>query len=101
MTSEKYKDISEANLLSDFPLLKGTKSRRDNLYYMHDNVKPHGGSIVKQWFQENHVYVLDWPSYSPDLNPIENVWGFMRGELFKYNTTLTSADEAWEKTKEI
>ena len=24
-----------------------------------------------------HVTVLDWPPYSPDLNPIENLWAYL------------------------
>ena len=30
--------------------------------------KPH-----KQWFRGENVTILEWPSYSPDLDPIENV----------------------------
>ena len=30
--------------------------------------KPH-----KQWFRDEHVTILKWPSYSLDLDPIENV----------------------------
>ena len=30
--------------------------------------KPH-----KQWFRGENVNILEWPIYSPDLDPIENV----------------------------
>ena len=29
--------------------------------------------VVAKWLKDNQVKVLDWPSQSPDLNPIENV----------------------------
>lgn len=43
-----------------------------------DNARPHRTKVVNEFQQQHHVNQMVWPTYSPDLNPIEPVWDVRR-----------------------
>lgn len=43
----------------------------------------HTTENVFSWFKRNSIEVFPHPPYSPDLNPIENVWSLLKNHLSK------------------
>lgn len=83
-------------------------------FFIQDNAPTHKAKIVQEWLTEwasdHGVNLVAWPPYSPDLNPIENLWKLLKEKIIKLYPELSdmptnnysmqllciAADEAWE-----
>jgi transposase len=48
------------------------------LIFMQDGAPSHHAKTTKQWLDSHDIPTMEWPALSPDLNPIEAVWNWMK-----------------------
>ena len=91
VTSAVYLEILEDELLT---------IQEPGLVFMQDNASIHTARLVKNWLKEEGIEVLEWPPYSPDLNPIEHAWKRLKQWVWKHHPELLELKGKGQNTKE-
>ncbi len=55
----------------------------DGWQWQQDGSGVHRAEIVKKFIDEKMPKKMDWPAYSPDISPIENIWGWIKAQVAK------------------
>ncbi|GFX67720.1 transposable element Tcb2 transposase [Trichonephila clavipes] len=99
MTGQRY--IDEV-LLPHVRLFRGAVG--DKFVFMDDNATCHRTLAVHDCLDSEGIQRLVWPTRSPDLNPIENVWDALKRQVAgrnypptNKNTLIRALTEEWDK----
>jgi transposase len=77
ITTESYGE--HTLLLIDDGIARLTRSHGDpELIIMQDSAPSHRNILTIEELRNRGLYIIEWPPYSPDLNPIEQVWDWMK-----------------------
>jgi transposase len=61
--------------------------------FQQDNAPIHRAKANIQWFRAKNIQLIEWPALSPDLNPIENVWGILVRRVYADGKQYDSVDD--------
>ena len=91
MDTTKYISILNENILND------------NRYILFDNDPKHKSNKSMNFLSKNKIKFIDFPPYSPDLNPIENIFSILKQNIQKHKKDITRQNfdkiiiEEWNK----
>lgn len=91
MNSQEYQNVLQDNLLPFINSFEGNE-----VIFQQDNASVHVSRSTKAWLEANSIATLEWPACSPDLNPIENVWGWLVRQIYSQDKEYSSRNELKE-----
>ncbi len=81
MNSEKY-----CRILGGFLLKSADDLHIKNFVYQQNNDPKHTSTLITEYLDIKKIKTMSWLPRSPDINPIENLWHYLKTEIARKNS---------------
>lgn len=97
MDQNLYLEILKGELVDTIEYYEMDESK---MIFMQDNDPKHKAKKVMEYLEEQDYSILTWPPQSPDLNPIENCWSFLKSKLYAFDKPANGLLELWDRVQD-
>ena len=70
-----------------------------DIIFQQDNDPKHICKKVKEWLEEQDFRIMVWPAQSPDLNPIEHLWDWLKRRLAELENPPKGIHDLWDRVQ--
>lgn len=88
----EHKTLNAQAFIAFLTLLLTKNPYAKSIYVVLDNARYHRNKEVKNFVKRTRIKLLFLPPYSPNINLIERIWGFLK-RMILYNRTYSSFRE--------
>jgi transposase len=96
MDADLYCEILRGELMDT---LEAQNLDVTEVIYQQDNDPKHTSLKASKTLEDLGLEVLDWPAQSPDLNPIEELWRYLKIRLGRYPKPPEGIEELWVRVQ--
>ena len=93
--SAKYTEVLEENLISFLG-----EFHQNEAVFQQDNAAIYTSKHTREWLTAKNINTLSWPAKSPNLNPIENLWGIQARQVYAGGRHYSSKEELQDAVQE-
>jgi transposase len=91
LDAARYQSILALNLVKS----AHTFWPKGQWWYQQDNASPHTAGTSRAWFHNHGVDLIDFPPWSSDLNPAENLWNDLKQRVYAHHPKTMEELERW------
>jgi transposase len=96
MDQNLYLEILEGELADT---IEYYEIEAEKMIFMQDNDPKHTAKKVQNYLKDQEFKVMNWPAQSPDLNPIENCWSYLKSKIYAHEKPANGLHELWERVE--